>query len=123
LFGGKKNFGTVLNKNKNSNKNGDGNNSNKESQPLLSSTRTSHKIVMATTKEPPLYTNTPVITMVMWSYFVLKLVVECLLSSSATLTSFLLGGMPNCWEPSCPFGILLAHVPPGKNHGPRKFSH
>jgi MFS family permease len=90
LFGGKKTLELVLNKNKNGSKNGNGNSSSGESQPLLSSTSPTHEIVMAKTKEPPLYTNTPVM-MVMWIYFVLKLVLESLLSSSATLTSFHFG--------------------------------
>jgi predicted MFS family arabinose efflux permease len=41
-------------------------------------------------KEPPIYANAPVI-MTLWIYFVLKLALECLLSSSATLTSFYFG--------------------------------
>lgn len=40
--------------------------------------------------DSPIYANVPVM-MTLWIYFILKLVLECLMSSSATLTSFYFG--------------------------------
>jgi len=64
-----------------------------ESRPLLSSrmeTNLNGKPNLGGKESLPLYRNVPVM-MTLWLYFLLKLVLECLLSSCATLTGFLFG--------------------------------
>ena len=66
-----------------------------ETKPLLSSSRKNEPMVMesnnkesdASTGELPIYKNVPVV-MTLWLYFVLKLVLEVLCSSSSTITTF-----------------------------------
>jgi Major Facilitator Superfamily/SPX domain len=72
------------------------NDETQETKPLLSSSNKDTEHVAAITvaaiaKKPlPLYRNVPVM-LTLWLYFVLKLVLECLLSSCATLTGFFFG--------------------------------
>ena len=54
-------------------------------------------------RDPPIYKNVPVM-MTLWIYFILKLVLECLLSSCPTLTSFYFD-----WE-STDSGLFLAFL-------------
>jgi MFS family permease len=64
---------------------------NGESRPLLANSFSpSNGMLEEKKKEPPIYTNAPVM-MTLWIYFILKLALESLLSSSATLTSFYFG--------------------------------
>jgi MFS family permease len=64
---------------------------NNEKSPLLASNSlVNHDLDVCAIKEPPIWTNTPVMV-TFWLYFVLKLVLECVLSSTATLTSFYFG--------------------------------
>jgi MFS family permease len=65
------------------------NTKNNETQRLLD-TNTGEDMEVPQKKSSPLYRNVPVM-MTLWIYFVLKLTLECLLSSSATLTSFYFG--------------------------------
>ena len=77
-----------------------------ETIPLIPSTKDTQDAA-ATTKtrrdSQPLYRNVPVM-MTLWLFFILKLVLECLLSSCATLTGFSFG-----WD-SQHKGVFLAFL-------------
>ena len=60
-----------------------------EKKPLLKTTEY-HGDISPVKREPPLFLNIPVMT-TLWIYFVLKVVLEVLLSSCATLTSMYFG--------------------------------
>lgn len=59
-----------------------------EKKYLLSDVQSSQE--MDSYREPPLYKNVPVMV-TLWVYFILKLVLECLLSSCPTLTTYYFG--------------------------------
>ena len=77
-----------------------------ETKPLIPSTKNTEDVIASTTsgrESQPLYRNVPVM-MTLWLFFILKLVLECLLSSCATLTGFSFG-----WD-SQHKGIFLAFL-------------
>lgn len=73
-----------------------------ENKYLLAEAHSSHSDI-ASNPDPPLYKNVPVMV-TMWVYFILKLVLECLLSSSKLITTYYFG-----WDSrSC--GLFLAFL-------------
>ncbi|KAL7541794.1 LOW QUALITY PROTEIN: hypothetical protein ACHAXR_011221 [Thalassiosira sp. AJA248-18] len=81
-------------------------NDNREDKYLLADVNSSGEI--ESNPDPPIYANVPVMV-TLWVYFILKLVLECLMSSCPTLTMYFFGSQGHLgytwhfWDCSCSF--------------------